>query len=328
MTTDLLIPAAQYLRMSTEHQQYSLDNQRLAIKIYADKHRFTIVQTYTDGAKTGVVLKRRDGLRQLLQDVMTDNHAYNAVLVYDVSRWGRFQDPDESAHYEFLCKSAGVPVLYCAEVFVNDGTVPNMLLKALKRTMAGEYSRELSVKVFAGLKRLATLGFKQGGPPGYALRRMLVSTNGNRKQQLMFGERKSIATDRVILVPGPSNEVQCVRDIYKLWIMEKMSISAIARQLNVRGVEYIGGSKCDYLAVYSILTHPKYTGCNVFGRTSSKLSTPTIRLPKAEWVVTPGAFEPIVDVATFDDAQRILRSRTINKSDEELLNGLRELLAR
>ena len=29
MTTDLRVPAAQYLRMSTEHQQYSLENQHL-----------------------------------------------------------------------------------------------------------------------------------------------------------------------------------------------------------------------------------------------------------------------------------------------------------
>jgi DNA invertase Pin-like site-specific DNA recombinase len=37
------------------------------------------------------------------------------VLVYDVSRWGRFQDIDESAHYEFVCKQAGIKVAYCAE---------------------------------------------------------------------------------------------------------------------------------------------------------------------------------------------------------------------
>lgn len=36
MTAKLLIPAAQYLRMSTDHQQYSLDSQRLAIHSYAD----------------------------------------------------------------------------------------------------------------------------------------------------------------------------------------------------------------------------------------------------------------------------------------------------
>ena len=110
MTTEELIPAAQYLRMSTEHQQYSLENQSAAIQKYAELHSFHIVQTYKDAAKSGVVLKLRTGLQQLIQDVVGGNTAYRAILVYDVSRWGRFQDTDESAHYEFLCKSGGVPV--------------------------------------------------------------------------------------------------------------------------------------------------------------------------------------------------------------------------
>ncbi len=34
-STTMLLPAAQYLRMSTEHQQYSLQNQAAAIQRYA-----------------------------------------------------------------------------------------------------------------------------------------------------------------------------------------------------------------------------------------------------------------------------------------------------
>src|SRR5438105_12821543 len=101
--TGMLNPVAQYLRMSTEHQQYSLENQAAAIEKYAGDHSFHVVRTYSDAAKSGLVLRRRAGLRQLLQDVASGNASYRAILVYDVSRWGRFQDADESAHYEFLC---------------------------------------------------------------------------------------------------------------------------------------------------------------------------------------------------------------------------------
>ena len=76
MTADQLVPAAQYLRMSTEHQQYSLENQSSAIRMYADSHGFQIVQTYSDAAKSGVALKRRTGLRQLLQDVVAGTAPY------------------------------------------------------------------------------------------------------------------------------------------------------------------------------------------------------------------------------------------------------------
>ena len=144
MTANLLIPAAQYLRMSTEHQQYSLENQSAAIQKYAESQGFEVVCTYSDPAKSGLVLKHRPGLQQLLRDVV-GTPPYRAILVYDVSRWGRFQDTDESAHYEFHCKAAGVPVHYCAETFANDGTLPNLIMKTLKRTMAAEYSRELGV---------------------------------------------------------------------------------------------------------------------------------------------------------------------------------------
>jgi len=325
MTANLL-PAAQYLRKSTEHQQYSLENQSAAIQKYAEAQGFSVVRTYSDPAKRGLVLKHRPGLQQLLQDVV-GTPTYRAILVYDVSRWGRFQDTDESAHYEFLCKSAGVPVHYCAETFANDGTLPSLIMKTLKRTMAAEFSRELGVKVLAGQKRLARLGFKQGGVPGYGLRRMLISRDRSPKQQLAKGERKSIATDRVILVPGPAHEAQRVRDIYRMLISEKCSVYDIAQELNERRIEYVGDSKWDYHAVYSVLTHPKYTGCHVFGRTSSKLYTPTVRLPRSEWILTHAAFEPIVDQATYCEAQRILQGRTINQSNEGLLDILRALLA-
>jgi len=327
MSADQLIPTAQYLRMSTEHQQYSLENQSSAIQIYAEAHGFEIVRTYSDSAKSGLVLRHRTGLQQLLQDVVRGDAGYQIILVYDVSRWGRFQDTDESAHYEFLCKSAGVPVHYCAETFTNDGSLPSLIMKALKRTMAGEYSRELSVKVFAGQKRLTLLGFKAGGIPGYGLRRMLISSVGVPKQELTFGERKSITTDRVILVPGPPHEVQIVKDIYRMLIFEKRSVSAIARKLNRNGVPRPGHSNWDFSAIRTILTHPKYVGCAVYGQVSRKLNTPAVKVPKSEWIVKPGAFKPIIDPATFAQAQKPFGRRPIHKTDEELLGDLRTLHA-
>jgi DNA invertase Pin-like site-specific DNA recombinase len=327
MTITQLVPVAQYLRMSTEHQQYSLENQSMAIQKYAVSHGFEVVHTYSDRAKSGLVLRRRTGLQQLLQEVVGGASGYRAILVYDVSRWGRFQDTDESAHYEFLCKSAGVPVHYCAETFANDGSLPSLIMKALKRTMAGEYSRDLSLRTFAGQKRLTLLGFKAGGVAGYGLRRMLVSASGIRKQELAFGERKSIATDRVILVPGPPHETQIVKDIYRMYISERRSLCSIARKLNSDGVPRPGHSTWDFLAVRMILTHPKYIGCAVFGQVSKKLHTPVVKIPKSEWILGPGAFGSIIDPSTFAEAQKVLGAHRCERTDKELLDDLRGLLA-
>ena len=105
-------------------------------------------------------------------------------------------------------------MIYCAEQFENDGSPVSTIVKGVKRVMAGEYSRELSANVFKGQCKLIELGFRQGGPAGYGLRRMLIDQGGRPKAQLEPGEQKSLQTDRVVLVPGPVEELAVVRRIY------------------------------------------------------------------------------------------------------------------
>ena len=140
--------AAEYVRMSTEHQKYSTENQADAIHSYAKSHNMEIVQTYSDAGKSGLRIEGRNALIQLIDDVETGQANFNTILVYDISRWGRFQDADESAYYEYICRKNGISVHYCAEQFINDGSPIATIVKSVKRAMAGEYSRELSAKVF------------------------------------------------------------------------------------------------------------------------------------------------------------------------------------
>jgi len=185
--------------MSTEHQKYSTENQADTIAKYAARHGLVIVRTYEDAGKSGLRLAGRDALKRLIAEVQNGQADFGTILVYDVSRWGRFQDADESAYYEYICKEAGISVQYCAEQFENDGSLSATIIKGMKRAMAGEYSRELSAKVFAGQCRLVTLGFRQGSTPGYALRRQLIDEDSNRKALLGPGEYKNLLTDRVVL---------------------------------------------------------------------------------------------------------------------------------
>ena len=93
--------------------------------------------------------------------------------------------------------------MYCAEQFDNDGSLMSSIVKNLKRVMAAEYSRELSVKIHVGACRVASLGFRLGATPGYGLRRGLVDENGRPKGMLKKGQRKHLQTDRVVLRHGP-----------------------------------------------------------------------------------------------------------------------------
>ncbi|MCK1583911.1 recombinase family protein [Bradyrhizobium sp. 168] len=163
--------------MSRELRRYSTANQMAAIAAYAEANTLTIVRTYRDEGRSGLRIKGRPGLIELIEDVQSGRAAFDHILVYDVSRWGRFQDVDESAYYEFLCKRSGVQVEYCAEIFKNDGTFVSGIAKSLKRGMAAEWSRELSVKVHAGHCRVASLGYRVGAPVGYGL--MIPTILGN-----------------------------------------------------------------------------------------------------------------------------------------------------
>jgi len=91
------IRAAEYVRMSTEHQQYSTENQADKIREYARVQGIEIVRTYADDGKSGLNIGGRKSLQQLLGCVDAGAIDFKLVLVYDVSRWGRFQDPDEAA---------------------------------------------------------------------------------------------------------------------------------------------------------------------------------------------------------------------------------------
>ena len=319
------VKAAAYVRMSTEHQKYSPENQMAAIKDYADKHNYEIVETYTDGGRSGLNISGRPELQRMLADVQTKKVPYKAILVLDVTRWGRFQDADESAHYEYVCKKAGVRVQYCVEQFNNDDSPVSTIIKSVKRTMAAEYSRELSCKVFAGQSRLITLGYRQGGFAGFGLRRMLIDEHGNHKGLLTIGEHKSIATDRVILVPGPEEEQEIVRWMYKSFIYDCKNEAQIADELNQRGIKTDFEREWTRSTVKQVLTNEKYIGNNVFNRVSYKLKVRRVRNSEADWVRKDNAFEGIVDPNDFFVAKSIFTNRYRKLSDEEMLQKLKNL---
>ena len=99
--------------MSTEHQQYSTNNQMDVIKEYAERRGMDIVKIYSDEGKSGLNIQGRDSLGQMISDVEEGRSDFSCILVYDVSRWGRFQDADESAYYEYICRRAGISFARC-----------------------------------------------------------------------------------------------------------------------------------------------------------------------------------------------------------------------
>ena len=145
--------AAAYLRSATSYAPDSTEypatkEQSESIHAYAAKHGIDIVKTYIDEGKSGLTIQGRDGLRSMIADIHSGAAEYTVILMRDISRWGRAQ-PDESAHYEFICRRAGVDVLYVDEPLKNDGSVMSSMIKAMVRVVDEEYRRERAAKAKA-----------------------------------------------------------------------------------------------------------------------------------------------------------------------------------
>ncbi|MBH5370522.1 recombinase family protein [Bradyrhizobium glycinis] len=320
--------AAQYVRMSRELQRYSIKNQMAAIAAYAEANALTIVRTYADEGRSGLRIKGRPGLIELIEDVQSGQADFDHILVYDVSRWGRFQDVDESAYYEFLCKRSGVQVEYCAELFKNDGTFVSGIAKSLKRGMAAEWSRELSVKVHAGHCRVASLGYRVGAPVGYGLRRLMVDESEHPKGFLEKGQFKALQSDRVRLQPGSAEETAVIRIIFDQFVNGRTSYSDIRRQLNDAGIANHNGRPWTDGMIPTILANENYIGKTIYNRTSRRLGQKLVKNPDHAWVRGAAAIEPIVDPSIFARAQKLLAERRVEIPEDEMLLRLRLTLRR
>jgi DNA invertase Pin-like site-specific DNA recombinase len=320
-----LTPAAQYLRMSKDHQRYSIRNQARAIAAYAAEHGYRIVKTYTDPGESGLTLRERPGLQGLLADVLKPDRPYKRLLVFDVSRWGRFQNLDESGHYEFLCFAAGVSVDYCTEMFANDGSPLNALLKQFKRYQAAEFSRELSSKVLFAQLLQAKIGHKLGGQRRYGFERILVDEHDRPVQKLERGQTKALNNQRVVWAIGASAEIAVIRDIFRWYGTDCMSMVAIANRLDEMGVPPADGPRWSALRVRNILSNELLVGVYVFNRTSQPLKTQRQANPPQTWVRTK-VLEPAISKALFDSVARRMRICRRRVPPDEAIAAVARLL--
>jgi DNA invertase Pin-like site-specific DNA recombinase len=317
--------AAQYVRMSTDYQQYSIENQAVVIATYAELHKLTIVRTYRDEGESGLKIENRAGLTELIDDVRSGQTDFGHLLIFDVSRWGRFQDIDESAHYEFVCRQAGIKVAYCAEQFDNDGSLLSSIVKNIKRVMAAEFSRELSAKVLAGALRLASLGFKMGGSAAYGLQRLVVDEKCRPKGVLKAGERKFLITDRVRLGPGTPDQTEVVKWIFEEYLRHK-SQATVARELNQRGVLTNRGGPWRKNVIGALLRNEAYIGNFIYNRDTEKLGAKRTHNPRELWIRSEGTIEPIIERDVFLRAKKTMEERRVCITEEAMLVRLRKVL--
>ena len=156
---------------------------------------------------------------------------------------------------------------------------------------------------------------------------MLIDQAGQNKGTLKRGEHKSLQTDRVVLVPGPEEELEIVRWMYRVFLEGKTE-RVIAQELNARKILTDFGQPWTRATVIQVLTNEKYIGNNVYHRTSFKLKRKHIQNPPEMWIRAKGAFPAVIDPTLFAQVQQMILERSKRYSDAEMLQALKDLLAR
>jgi hypothetical protein len=191
-----------------------------------------------------------------------------------------------------------------------------------ERFRAAQYSRELSEKVWRGSVKIAEQGYWAGGEPPYGLQRLLLDEKREPLHTLEPGQRKGIQNQRVTLVAGDAAEVAVVQRIFHEFVDLGYSEYRIAERLNADGILSPSGNRWAAGSVIARLRNEKYAGTMVYNQTSQKLKTPSRHNPREQWVRTPEAFEGIIDLEQFLQAQEILEERRKKYDPERMLGQL------
>ena len=317
-----MIKAVAYFRCSTDRQDYSIGDQQKACQRYAIEHDIDIIKEFVDEGKSGTSIKHRLGFQELFSYTESDAENFEIILVYDVSRFGRFADPDEAGFWEFKLKQSGKRVVYVEEDFENDDSTAASLIKNLKRSMAGEFSKDLAKKIMRGKKSVSADGFNMGGYAPYGYKRLLVDKNREPVKVLEIGEHKYEKTHRVVLIPGDEKDVDVVRRIFDSYVYKGMGLTAIAHMLNKDGLRSPRDNAWNRSTINSILNNPVYIGTLRFNRTYRRKPGMKIK-PKQDWVVVENAHEPLIDKETF---QAVVDSKRHNKATPNYNRNSRFLL--
>ena len=304
-----MTPAYSLLRRSTSQQDLSIAEQRAAVRTWAVEHGYEIVREFADDASGLDTARRRDFLTLLQLCARPELRKASIVLCYDVSRFSRL-DPDEAAYHEYSLRRAGVQVIYTHDESANASGIAGHLVKALKRTLAHDYSQKLSQLVRRGHRAHAALGHWSGGRPPFAYRRAIANADGTTTP--IAAGRWKARGEHVVLVVDPVEAVIVRTRIFEAYVTGGLGVRAIAQRLNADGVappaalRRIGRAAWAKGSVWAILRNPIYMGVLIYGKARYRdvgRKRGKYRLPDAEHIVVKAAAPVIVPRDLWEAAQ-------------------------
>jgi DNA invertase Pin-like site-specific DNA recombinase len=293
-----------YKRCSKDVQDASLDDQEQVLSLErAALGLSKVIATFEDDGLRGHD-ETRPGLLAVLEYVKThpnpvrSNSDFIPILVYELSRFGRFDDSKKIFAYFVEIERYGYEFYSVTEKIRSRGNIADFVQAIIKSEQAYDYSVNLSKYGLRTGCSLAEKGWWPGGSAPYAFDRMTHDPDGRPKYRYTTrpdktvekrspdgtlvetlrpiedkGKRRSaysdkLKGDRVKLVPGDPRFIAIVRLIFEKFVKEGWGLRRIASWLNMKGVPPPRGRKWLHTSVRGVIVNPAYKGALVYGRKS------------------------------------------------------------
>ncbi len=333
-----LIPAAGYIRMSTDRQDESPKQQKPAIIRLANQHGYKIVAWYRDEGITGDSFEERPEFCRMLNDAQAGK--FMAILCWDQDRFSRADMFDVGEVVQPLRKH-GVSLVTVTDGVVNWDDFEGQLLYLVKQGGKNKFLHDLSKNVTRGMLSAVGKGRSITSAP-LGMMRVFYDEAGNRVAIERHGERKKTPKSwRVTLTASDQeDEVQAVRWAFKEFAETDCRYIDIARGLTARGYRTEAGKPLSMSRARKLLGDKKYIGTLEVGRwvkakyyTIDEDGNP-VRASDVNRSAT-GEREPlqiiennheaIIDRALFDRVQAKMKNRHRGKRPSDntyVLNGI------
>lgn len=264
-----------------EEENFLIESQINEMRQWVARGNHEIFNIYSDAGFSSLD-ESRPAYKQMMNEVFSEDHPVDAILVVEVSRLSR--NPLKLIDLLIKLKSVNVELI---PIYLQKSTgqfIDMVSFYAMVDELTSSNNR-------AHIRRSRIENAKQGyfngsQPPfGYMAIKSEVNDRSNFKRKLV----KS------------ADEAKTVRLIFRLAIGKDSgkpwASNAIATELNNRGLMY-RGKKWVPKMVWKILNSSTYYGEYVFNRFDSR--TKSMR-EKSEWVITK--IPPIVSKSVFDQAE-------------------------